>query len=235
MKKLLFLILLLPLATGLKAQTDSTENYKITIGGAVYDKLRADSKALAEAQHRTVTLQHRFDALHAKYAADSAALAKFKAESDTIHKQLLYDDKVLVSIAANFLYIPYEAYSIDNLALKAYRAVKDENLRTKYATPYQLLQNYYDHVAAFKDFLEQADKELKNPFWNKEEIPKTLHNSDFYKQYQQYSDWQSTYLGKRIRYVESNIQKLEKGKSHPDFFKHLADELNACLKTKESL
>lgn len=51
--------------------------------------------------------------------------------SDTtkLHMAQREADRRLVNIASNFLYIPYEAYSIEKIAIPAFRAIADAELK----------------------------------------------------------------------------------------------------------
>ena len=79
-------------------------------------------------------------------------------------KQLLKADTCLINVASNFIYIPYEAYSIKEIAIPAFQMVSDEGLKVKYKSRYEMLLKYKEHVVEFISCLTEMKKVLSNPF-----------------------------------------------------------------------
>jgi hypothetical protein len=73
-------------------------------------------------------------------------------------------DTALVNTASNFLYIPYEAYSIEKIALPDFEAISDSELRKNNNEKYLLLKNYGEDIEAVYKFLETASADLNHPF-----------------------------------------------------------------------
>lgn len=167
----------------------------------------------------------------------NAHIFNLKADSLSTHKalvkaqeQFLKSEKALISMASNFIYIPYEAYSIDSIALRSFESVADKSLKEKYRIRYTLLKNYKQDIADFAAFLKLQQKELsKNPFRNDaNDVISLLHQQPFYSTYQQYDDWASTFLGSKIAFVENQLKLFKK--STKLNFEETISILEKCLK-----
>ena len=144
-------------------------------------------------------------------------------------------DKRLVNIASNFLYIPYEAYSIEKIAIPAFKAIVNDRLRNEHHIKYELLCNYRKDIENILLFIEYADNELQRPFVkNANDIQLQFQNKSFYRSYQNYPEWSDTYLGGKISLIEKQLKEFD-GNQHKVDFTALKDELNKCLKTIEAL
>lgn len=122
-------------------------------------------------------------------------------------------EKSLISMASNFLYIPYEAYGVEEIAVKAFEKVQNEELKNKYHERYVLLKNYRQHLIDFKAYLERVQKVCNGVFQATatEFIEPTDPNvsSDlvlklqpFYLEYIKYDDYKETFIGKLLEKTE---------------------------------
>lgn len=142
----------------------------------------------------------------AEARADSAeikAKKEFAAEMENITKE-----RILT--ASNFLYIPYEEYSITNLAIPSFENAKGTPLYDKHQIRLELLKNYKSDVEFLNNFLNsktvtdfnKASKDAGNDLMKNRAVKvgsgclNELSSSSAYKNYQKYDDWQKTYLGK---------------------------------------
>lgn len=141
----------------------------------------------------------------------------------------------LFNIASNFLYIPYEAYSVEKLAIPAFEAVTDKDIITQHSVNYKLLKSYQADIKQLLDFITSTEKKLDNPFAkNADEQLRKLHNLPAYINYKQYSDWKGTWLGKRLCEVEAALRNFKGDRSQLKFGT-IKKELQDCLDTTNDL
>lgn len=141
----------------------------------------------------------------------------------------------LFNIASNFLYIPYEAYSVEKLAIPAFEAVTDKEIITQHSVNYKLLKSYQADIKQLLDFITSTEKKLGNPFAkNADEQLRKLHNLPVYINYKQYSDWKGTWFGKRLCEVEAVLRNF-KGDCSQLKFGTIKKELQDCLDTTNDL
>lgn len=221
-------------------QSDSAQIIEVKISA---DKLTALENTNSELNKRLHDANKKIFELTKKMIDDSicikgnnARISKLKADSLYSHEsmiklkaQLLESEKALISMASNFLYIPYEAYSIDSIAISSFESVSDKSLKDKYRIRYSLLKSYKRDIADFVNFLEIQQKELNKPFTkNALDAIATLHEERFYKAYHQYNDWAETYLGKKIVNVELILKSFNG--SEIINFDGIINNLQDCIK-----
>ena len=152
-----------------------------------------------------------------------------------LKKQLLKADTCLISVASNFIYIPYEAYSVKEIAIPAFQMVSDGELKVKYKSRYELLLKYKEHIVEFISCLTEMKKVLSNPFAkDANDAINVLHAKRFYVVYQAFEGWESTFLGSRIMAIEKQL-KGYKGTANKVDFDKVANELQKCLNTENNL
>lgn len=142
----------------------------------------------------------------------------------------------LINIASNFLFIPYEAYSIQNIAIPAFKAVTDPQLIQKHQVKLTLLENYQKDIVDLLSFISTVEKELNVPYTKDLKIlgvDRKFEGTDFYLRYRRYDKWESTYLGKKLKYIDLIIKSYN-GRNKPDF-SSMKKELNQCLESVKSL
>ncbi len=136
---------------------------------------------------------------------------------------------MLVNNALNFLYIPYEKWSIQKVAIPAFNAISDSTLKKECQKEEKLLKNYCQDVEALVSFLSEAEKEMaKNKIARDlSKLKKQLTDKDFYKRYTEKEKfYKSYYLGRKIKAIEKEL-----GNSNPNITS-IKNELVQCLKTK---
>ena len=157
-----------------------------------------------------------------------------KSNYDAVVKSQEFSNKKLVNIASNFLYIPYEAYSIQEIAIRAFEAITDEQLLHKHQIKLVLLKNYQQDIRDLLAFISDIEKELGNPFTKDLKVLNQRYlNMDFHRRYDQYEDWENTYLGKVISRIEIELNSYN-GTSKPDFTS-IKKKLNECLESINNL
>lgn len=133
--------------------------------------------------------------------------AEIKSLRATVHR----DDIDRVNILSNFLYIPYDSYSIDSLAIPAFENIQDMNLKEKYKIRCDLVKNYKKHTNELVKFLMDVQNEMRIPFSKKNLATKfsaQLKEQNFYQDYLQYADWGNTYIGSRIKIILSKLNNF---------------------------
>lgn len=201
----------------LKSENDSLKLQLSEMSGK-YQKLQIES---SDDREKLSELER--DVKHLK--SDTARLYSAQREAD----------KRLVNMASNFLYIPYEAFSIEKIAIPAFKAIASTELKDKHRIKYELLCNYRKDIESLLFFIEYACTELKEPFVkDANDIQMQFHNQSFYTSYLNYPEWSDTFLGAKITLIDKQLQDFD-GNKHKVDFSTIKEELNKCLKTVEAL
>lgn len=157
-----------------------------------------------------------------------------KRDYESVVKSQESANKNLLTIASNFLYIPYEAYSIQEIAIPAFKAVTDQQLLQKYQIRLVLLENYQQDIRDVLAFISGIEKELSVPFTKDlKSLDQRYLNMEFFRRYCQYDDWKNTYLGKILKYIDMKMKSYN-GSNKPDF-SSIKKELNQCLESVKNL
>lgn len=228
------------------SKKDSIDNMEVKISMGQLTELE-NAKKFAE--EKLISANKRILEQEIKLSSDSVIIKKLKvhisnlrADSLASHnatnglkKQLLKTDTCLINVASNFIYIPYEAYSVKEIAIPAYQMVSDKGLKVKYKSRYNLLSNYKEHIVEFISCLTEMKKVLSNPFVkDASDAINVLHAKRFYAVYQAFEGWESTFLGSRIITIEKQLKGYKGHASKVDFDK-VANELQKCLNTENNL
>lgn len=126
-------------------------------------------------------------------------------------------EKSLISMASNFLYVPYEAYGVEEIAIKAFESIQNTKLKQEYNQRYILLKNYQNHLREFKAYLERVQKACKAPFQAtatefidsidpKVSSDLILKKQPFYLEYIKYNEYKDTFIGGLIQKTESILK-----------------------------
>ena len=201
---------------GVNAQ--STDNAKPEL----LTETGGNAVSVAEA---VVNNNHKVDSLTILYQSEKSKVLDLQSRLNSQNDSLKTKNKVIkenrdrieeleksmIIIASNFLYIPYEDYSINKIAIPAYESVKSPDLKLKYNNRYVLLKNYVDHVNELKAFLISVNDELgKSSLLRRSsnEIVKSFEDLKIYKDYTNYADWDKTYLGSFLMKVKNKIFEI---------------------------
>lgn len=249
MKKVILFLMMLPIqlfAQGTVEMTSQEDSIEVKINMSRLTELENTRKI---AEERLKSANKRILEQDMKLKDDSVIISRMKAQMSNLRadslashdlisglkKQLLKSDTCIINVASNFIYIPYEAYSIKEIAIPAYQSVFDNGLKEKYKLRYELLTKYKEHIEEFLSFITEQKNELSKPFTkNANEAISILHTKRFYISYHAFEDWQSTFLGVRIAVIEKQLKEF-KGDIHNVDFDKIASELQACLKTENDL
>lgn len=128
-----------------------------------------------------------------------------KASNDSLQRQLIL-------IASNFMYIPYEEYSIQEIAIPSFIAAKGSPLFSKHHIRLEILENYAVDIESLISFLSAAEKdsEFGNPFGGHDKGAGLKHKAaleqmPLFTRYSRYDDWQQTFLGTQIVSIQKEL------------------------------
>lgn len=243
MRQLIAILFVFPIVVNAQNEQDSVKISEQTEQSEVKTILNAPvalEQNKAEDHNSYKELKEQYDALRRKYQTASENITKLGQDTASLQreisaykKKLNSSDKALVSAASNFLYIPYEAYGVEKIALRAFNAINDENLRQKHEIQYELLKNYQTDIRALLSFLQNAKKKWSNPFERKgngaTSLLQEFKQESYYVKYHEYDDWSNTYLGKYIKNIENQFNNNKAN------FDNIIKDLEACLKTVDDL
>ena len=171
------------------AQIDSL----IRVNSALKGLLRESQQEADSKNQEITTLKREIENLK------SITIRRLEASNDTLQRRL-------ISMASNLLYIPYDEYSIEEIAIPAFLSTKGTPAYTRYQNRLPLLQNYKSDVASLVNSLSQMEKDLEigltalrnqkaNEHFN------NLQGSSIYLRYTSYDDWENTYLGGQLHSI----------------------------------
>lgn len=240
--KYFFITLILSCACSLQAQdtssaTETRTNDEISIPESRYDQLKEAEKEYENLKKENDALKKELETLRRQSSTDASKLKELtmmQRSNDSLQTVLKETDKQFIRIASNFLYIPYESYSINKLAIPTFEKAST-GLKEKHQIRYELLKSYKQDTQSLLDFIIDCDKRLGGHFVDKtiaNNLLQELHNQSFYKNYKRYNDWTNTYLGKEILNVESQLKAFDGSKNKFSAGK-IKTELQSCLKTAE--
>ncbi len=180
-------------------ELDSLTNENTALKGL----LKGAQKETEMRERDIATLQRKIDDLQ------NISIKRLEASNDTLQRRL-------ISMASNFIYIPYDEYSIDEIALPAFLSTKGTPAYIKYQNRLPLLQNYRGDISALISFLTQAEKDLSIGLTRLRENKAKEHLSNIqtmplYLRYSSYDDWKNTYLGTQICTIQKYLQTPTEG------------------------
>jgi len=176
---------------------------------AMIDSLTNENTALKgllkEAQKETEQKKRDVANLQRKIAnLQDITIKRIEASNDTLQRRL-------ISMASNFLYIPYDEYSINEIAVPAFVSTRGTPAYSKYSNRLPLLQNYKDDLQSLIAFLIRAEKDLAIGLTKMREDKAIEHLSNLssmplYLRYSSYDDWKNTYLGIQICLIQEKLR-----------------------------
>lgn len=163
---------------------------------------------LTESQQEVFTKNQEIEQIEARIDVS-------KRESDSKIKELESRNdslvRVMISMASNFIYIPYEAYSIEQIAIPAFQAARNSVLYDQHRIRLEILQNYRVDVEFLVDYLDSATEELSIGLTalreqKAREYTSKLTQSSPYLRYNRYDDWKATFLGKTMSEILADLK-----------------------------
>lgn len=154
-------------------------------------------------------------------AQNENLILKKELETATTHAKSVENN--LIILASNFLYIPYEAFGVEEIAIKAFESIKDYTLKQENQQCYLLLKQYQNHLKEFKLYLQRVQKECngifqatatefidsKDPSISPDLI---LTEQQFYQDYIKFEGYQNTFIGGLIQKTEEILRAHTKQK-----------------------
>jgi len=197
-----------------------TTEKDVKIQETYYQELIAYRDSFKVLKDRYLNLEKIHNKLMWQKQSTENSLRMYKIQCDDTQEQnkslmdkTIKSDKALISMASNFIYIPYEAYSVDSIAIPAYESVQDLALKRHYEIRYQLLKNYKEDVCETVKLLNDIFQECNAPFASggqSNELISKITQSRVYFQYKQYDDWRNTYLGYMLTEVVGYLKYFNK-------------------------
>lgn len=136
---------------------------------------------------------------------------------DIVSKQAEKAEKNLISLASNFLYVPYEAYGVEEVAIKAFESIQNTTLKQEYHQRYVLLKNYKQHLLDLKVYLQKVQKACNGAFQatatefiDGDDLSVSsdmiLKKQPFYLEYVKYDGYEDTFIGGLIQKTEEILR-----------------------------
>lgn len=223
--KILFLILAYALsiqgATRMASDTISVGEQKLvalpdsilpilTSNARLIDSLENQNSALKallkDSQKETDNKQTEISILKDKITEmEETRIKRIEASNDSLQRWL-------VTVASNFLYIPYEEYNIEKIAVPAFMATKGTPAYNRSVDKLTLLQNYKNDMSSLIDFLRSSEDEYAWCVGEKMRSDKAneqlgkLSLLPMYSRYSTYADWKNTFLGKEIVWIKKLLE-----------------------------
>lgn len=246
-KLVLAFLILLPTRTlyaqDSKDSTNNIQNYgKVEINKEELLQLWKDQETLNDKLKIIESLnasllqeRHRVDSLNTVSESLSLQLKGVSNERDALKKELegikakpVAIDKHLINIAANFLFIPYEQYSIEKIAIPAFNLVQSDSLKIKYGDRLEFLKSYQQDLRVLANF-------LKHPGLGKNKISAgssldKLKSIPVYSKYHKYAWLNGSYLYNKMNEIEKKLTYVVNTGKTEDF-SDISNELECCINT----
>ncbi len=238
MKKILMLIaLLIPMQMLAQKEAD-TEN--VTISQKAYENLLEQKNKVKDLQGQidylskeNTSLNRQIIDFEKKVNNNSDLQKKYNKALEAIDslREEIKDardypdkcDKSLLIMASNFIYIPYEDYSINKIAIPAFESVQNESLKDKYNDRLLMLKSYQTDVKELATFLGNC-KNVTTALMGGTKL-RDLKGLAVYKRYEQYTD-KTAYLCKIIARIITALDKPSQAELNS-----IRQELQRCLDT----
>lgn len=199
---------------------DSLENQNSTLK----DLLKDSQKEADNKQMEISILKDKITEL------EETKIKHIEASNDSLQRWL-------VTVASNFLYIPYEEYSIEKIAVPAFLATKGTPAYHRSVDKLPLLQNYKDDMSSLIDFLRISEEEYAWCVGEKMRADKAneqlgkLSLLTMYSRYSTYKDWKNTFLGKEIISIQNKLKAPTK--ETPEQLSKIRKKLERVLNNEE--
>lgn len=202
-----------------KGATDSTNMYS----------------GLTGSSEKTDSLENEIQSLKELLKQKDGEIADLKNKSDQLKVSNDSLQRHLINIGLNFLYIPYDYYSIYEVAIPAFQATKGTELYNTYQNRLTLLENYKDDISEIINVLSHMEREMKFTIsatrgQKAKDLLNDLYASAVYQRYSSYEKWKGTYLGKRILKIEDLLKSPSQ--DTPSQLEKIRKVLETQLKTE---
>lgn len=197
----------------LKTETVPAEQVLTVAEKSIEEKLKEAEQTIAEQEKHLLELRD----VETKLTLAEREKVTLEKKALDAEKHAESVEKSLISMASNFLYVPYEAYGVEEIAIKAFESIQNTKLKQEYNQRYVLLKNYQNHLREFKAYLERVQKACKGVF--QATATEFIDSSDpsvsselilrkqpFYLEYIKYNEYKDTFIGGLIQKTESILK-----------------------------
>lgn len=207
------------------------------------DSLKKLQMEISDLKHENNKLRKQInqsDSLSSELQKEQDSLRKeistLKQKNDKFETQIEEADESLERIVYNFLYIYYEAYSIKNIAIPAYKSISNDSLRNEVRLEYTLLENYGKDVHELCELYKTIEADLVDEYtYSGTGHISKIEGSEAYKRYSKSgsSNWGETYLGKNMLNAISILRNFTR--ENRKTLKDLIADLERCIATEKDL
>lgn len=191
-------------------------------------QLRCDYKSL---QAEKISLETSLIGLDAQVRTLKSSLISARNEMAKLTAHPVETDKKLISMASNFIYIPYEAYSIDSIAIPAFKSVQSDSLKLQYADRLLILEVYYLDLVNIEKFIDQS-LNVKNKIQASSKL-ELLRTMPTYQRYKDNDELEGAFIQQLLLQIESQLKEVEYQRKNGVDFSEIHADIKKCLKTKE--
>jgi hypothetical protein len=214
---------LLPLITFASNESDSIppveSNQSISLPDSIVQKLKVSAQLTDSLSKENAALKGLLRGSQMETVQKESEIAELKSQISNLQNVTIKclesaNDTLqskLISMASNFLYIPYDAYSIDEIAIPAFKATNGSQAYYKYQNRLPLLINYRTDVQSLIKYLIKAEEDLAIGLTKMRNDKAVEHLSilealPLYARYSSYNDWKNTYLGTQILEIQKQLK-----------------------------
>lgn len=180
-----------------------------TLGFAQNDTNPVDSEQLSELEFQGQMTYYieELKTVRSESASRKDSIQQLTTQVIELQEEVAKLQKNLLNVAVNYIFIPYDAFSVTQIALPSFKKSKDLPIfkeDPQYMIVLDLVQNYETDSKTVTQLLRDARTAIKDRA-KAQKVYNDLINSPLYKRYTQFNDWEQTYLGKIIKIVANNL------------------------------
>lgn len=193
-------------------------------------------KVLQEELAHTDDLQRRESTYREELDQCSTKLKSIKDANALLEKDIRDRNIKLENIATNFIYIPYEDFSIQKVAIPAIESLDANYSSVEIEVKAELLKHYREDVKSLLEFFKKTYKD--STFGASDDFQENLsafEKLELIRRYEKYKDYKNTFIGKIIEEVRLPLRRLSKEGLRPrekgPNFNQAITILEDCIKT----
>lgn len=152
--------------------------------------------------------EYELDSLRAETRHQKETIQQLTNQVTELQEEVSRMQKNLLNVAVNYIFIPYDEFSITQIALPSFQKSKDLPIfkeDPRYMIVLSLVQNYEKDSETVTKLLRDARTAIKDRA-KAQKLYNELLISPLYKRYTQFNDWEETYLGKIIKIVADQLR-----------------------------
>lgn len=169
--------------------------------------------------------------------ADDLEIKRLQEEVESNKKLVDAYQRKYINLISNFLYVPYDEYSVENIVRPAYEEIKNTKLAQENQIRFDLIFKYKEDLQQISNFCKSNEKNLKmiNAARIGEDtakIKESFNALPSVQMYKKYTDYKNTYIGSIIEKIDnllSHATGMDKAKINSTFT-NIQGEIDALLK-----